>query len=80
LDNSIKEREDEEEKGGLVVSVMLRCWNCDLTDYLWGVGIFPPRIRVVARPCEVSWEARRTVWIVCGPFTARGDKGEAEYP
>jgi hypothetical protein len=33
LDNSIKEREDEEERGS-ADSVTLRCRNCDLTDYL----------------------------------------------
>jgi hypothetical protein len=35
---------------------------------------------VVARPCEACWEARRTIWIVCGHFAAQGAKGEAEYP
>ena len=79
LKKSIKEKEDEEERD-LAISVMLRCRNCDLTDYLWGVGIFSARIGVVARPCEASGEARLTIWILCCPFTARGDKGEAEYP
>jgi hypothetical protein len=35
---------------------------------------------VVAQPCEVSWEARSTIWIVCGPFAVQGAEGEAEYP
>jgi hypothetical protein len=35
---------------------------------------------VVARPCEASWEARHTIWIVCGPFAAWGAKGEARVP
>ena len=29
---------------------------------------------------EASWEARYTIWTVCGSFVARGAKGEAEYP
>jgi len=37
--NSIKEREEKEERGS-VVSVMLRCRDYYLTDYLWGGGIF----------------------------------------
>ena len=41
---------------------------------------FSARLGVVARPCEASWEARRTISIVCGPFAVRGAKGEAEYP
>jgi hypothetical protein len=31
-------RERGEGKEGLTISVTLRCWICDLTDYLWGVG------------------------------------------
>jgi hypothetical protein len=31
-------REEGEGRRGSVVSVMLRCRICDLTDYLWGVG------------------------------------------
>jgi hypothetical protein len=67
-------------KKGSTISVTLHCQNCDFTDYLWGVGIFSARTGVVARPCEASWEARHTIWIVCGPFAAWGAKGEVEYP
>jgi hypothetical protein len=35
---------------------------------------------VVARPCEASWELDETLDSVCGPFAARGAKGEEEYP
>jgi hypothetical protein len=35
---------------------------------------------VVARPCEVRWEARRTIWIVCGPCAARGIGGKQSTP
>jgi hypothetical protein len=32
-------REEGGGSKGSTVSVTLRCQNCDLTDYLWGVGI-----------------------------------------
>jgi hypothetical protein len=32
-------RKRGEGSGGSAVSVTLRCRICDLTDYLWGVGI-----------------------------------------
>jgi hypothetical protein len=36
---------------------------------------------VVALPCEASWELEDFFGLcVCGPFAARGDKGEEEYP
>jgi len=35
---------------------------------------------VVAHPCEASWEIVDSLVSVCGPFAARGDKGEEEYP
>jgi hypothetical protein len=34
-----KRKGREGRKGGSAVSVTLRCRICDLTDYLWGVGI-----------------------------------------
>jgi hypothetical protein len=45
-----------------------------------GVGI-PISGGVVARPCEASWELIEISGkCVCGPFVARGAKGEEEYP
>jgi hypothetical protein len=35
---------------------------------------------VVARPCEARWELADSLFSVRGPFAARGDKGEEEYP
>jgi hypothetical protein len=35
---------------------------------------------VVALPCEASWEIKDFWLCVHGPFAARGDKGEEEYP
>jgi hypothetical protein len=32
-------RKGRELRGGSAVSVTLRCRICDLTNYLWGVGI-----------------------------------------
>jgi hypothetical protein len=52
---------------------------CDLTDYLWGVGI-PSSDRSGSSALRGELGARRTIWIVCGPFAAQGAKGEAEYP
>ena len=73
-------REEGGGSKGSTVSVTLRRRISDLTHLLVRSWDFPARIGVVARPCEASWEARHTIWIVCGPFAARGDKGEAEYP
>jgi hypothetical protein len=35
---------------------------------------------VVALPCEASLELEYLWFCVCGPFAARGAKGEEEYP
>jgi hypothetical protein len=35
---------------------------------------------VVALPCEASLELEDFWFCVCGPFAARGAKGEEEYP
>jgi hypothetical protein len=29
---------------------------------------------------EASWEARYTIWTVCGPFAARGLRGKQSTP
>jgi hypothetical protein len=72
-------RERGEGRRGSVVSITLHSQICDLTDYLWGVGISSSD-RSGSSALQGELGARRTNWILCGPFATRGAKGEAEYP
>ena len=72
-------REGGEGRRELTVSVTLRCRNSDLTNLLVGVGISSSE-RSGSSALRGELGARHTIWIVCGPFAARGAKGEAEYP
>jgi hypothetical protein len=53
--------------------------NCGLTDCLCGVGYISAVIGVVAQPLRLA-ETLFYLWFLCGPFAARGAKGEEEYP
>ena len=54
--------------------------NCGLTDYLvWSwVCVSAVFWGVVAQPFRRA-ETLAIFWFLCGPFAARGAKGEAEY-
>ena len=53
--------------------------NHGLTDCLCGVGYISAVIGVVAQPLRLA-ETLVYLWCLCGPFAARGAKGEEEYP
>jgi hypothetical protein len=53
--------------------------NRGLTDCLCGVGYISAVIGVVAQPLRLA-ETLFYLWFLCGPFAARGAKGEEEYP
>jgi hypothetical protein len=53
--------------------------NRGLTDCLCGVGYISAVIGVVAQPLRLA-EMLVYLWCLCGPFAARGAKGEEEYP
>ena len=53
--------------------------NRGLTDCLWGVGYISVVFGVVAQPWSLA-ETLFYLWFLCGPFSARGAKGEEEYP
>jgi hypothetical protein len=69
----------EKRNGSRLVCVRL-CCQISLTDFSCGSWDTQLEKRVVARPCEASWELDFSGCVVCGPFAARGDKGEEEYP
>jgi hypothetical protein len=75
---AIKERERKEEKGenGKRNDTLS---NRGLTDCLCGVGYISAVIGVVAQPLRLA-ETLFYLWFLCGPFAARGAKGEEEYP
>jgi hypothetical protein len=53
--------------------------NCGLTDYLvWSWVCLSCVLGVVAQPLRRA-ETLAIFWFLCGPFAARGAKGEAEY-
>jgi hypothetical protein len=45
-----------------------------------GVGIPSSKNKVVARPCEASWELDFSLVLCAWPFAAQEAKGEEEYP
>jgi hypothetical protein len=49
------------------------CFTCES----WDTKVVE---RVEALPCEASLGAIVCWFLVCGPFAARGAKGEEEYP
>jgi hypothetical protein len=74
---AIKEREWKKERGDGKRNDTLS--NRGLTDCLCGVGYISAVIGVVAQPLRLA-ETLFYLWFLCGPFAARGAKGEEEYP
>ena len=78
LKNCYKRKGKEGRKGEKRGSVMIRC-RIVLDGLLVWSWVYLSCVGVVAQPLRRD-EMLVYLWFLCGPFAARGAKGEAEYP